>query len=84
MEMVLDRRLSDRRIYPALDIAQSGTRREELLLDPDTLHSVTALRRTLATMNPIEAMEELTKQLGKRKTNKEFLELIAGRLLADK
>jgi transcription termination factor Rho len=84
MEMVLDRRLSDRRIYPALDISQSGTRREELLLDPDTLHSVTALRRTLATMNPIEAMEELTKQLGKRKSNREFLELIAGRLLADK
>ncbi len=47
MELVLDRKLSDRRVWPAIDIPQSGTRREEKLLDPDTLHAVTMLRRTL-------------------------------------
>jgi transcription termination factor Rho len=78
MELVLDRKLSDRRIYPAIDISQSGTRREELLLDPDTLHAVTMLRRTLASMNPMDAMEQLTKQLGKFKTNAEFIKLIKG------
>ena len=78
MELALDRRLADRRIFPAIDISLSGTRREELLLDPDSLHAVTLLRRTLIQMNPVEAMEELTKQLGKRKSNGEFLSLIAG------
>ena len=77
MELVLDRNLSDRRIWPAIDINQSGTRREELLHHPDVLHAVTMLRRTLSTMNPIDAMEQLTRQLGKFKTNAEFLQLIA-------
>ena len=78
MELVLDRKLADRRVWPAIDITQSGTRREEKLLDPDTLHAVTMLRRTLATMHHVDAMEQLTKQLGKFKTNREFIELIAG------
>ncbi len=78
MELVLDRRLADRRIWPAMDITQSGTRREELLLPPDVLHAVTVLRRTLATMNPIDAMEQLTAKLAKFKSNEEFLKLIAG------
>jgi transcription termination factor Rho len=78
MELVLDRKLADRRVWPAIDITQSGTRREELLHDPDTLHSVTMLRRTLTTMHPVDAMEQLTKQLGKFKSNAEFLHLIAG------
>ena len=77
MELVLDRSLSDRRIWPAIDINQSGTRREELLHHPDVMHAVTMLRRTLSTMNPIDAMEQLTRQLGKFKTNAEFLQLIA-------
>ena len=77
MELVLDRKLADRRIWPAIDINQSGTRREELLHHPDVLHAVTMLRRTLSTMNPIDAMEQLTRQLGKFKTNAEFLQLIA-------
>ncbi|MDO4570634.1 MAG: transcription termination factor Rho [Planctomycetia bacterium] len=76
MELVLDRRLADRRIWPAIDISQSGTRREEKLLEPDVLHAVTLLRRTLANMNPIEAMEQLTQKLGKRKTNADFINLI--------
>jgi transcription termination factor Rho len=77
MELVLDRKLADRRVWPAIDISQSGTRREEKLLDQHTLHAVTMLRRTLATMHPVDAMEQLTKQLGKFRTNKEFIQLIA-------
>src|SRR5688572_15603000 len=66
MELVLDRKLSDRRVFPSIDITQSGTRREEKLLDPDTLHAVTMLRRTLSSMHHVDAMEQLTKQLAKR------------------
>ncbi len=69
MELVLDRKLSDRRVWPAIDITQSGTRREELLHDPDTLHAVTMLRRTLTTMHHVDAMEQLTQQLGRFKSN---------------
>ncbi len=78
MELVLDRKLADRRVWPAIDISQSGTRREEKLLPPDTLHAVTMLRRTLSTMHPVDAMEQLTKQLAKFKANREFIKLIAG------
>ncbi len=78
MELVLDRKLSDRRVFPAIDISQSGTRREEKLLDPDTLHAVTMLRRTLSSMHHVDAMEQLTKQLGRFKSNAEFISLIAG------
>ncbi|MCC6507705.1 MAG: transcription termination factor Rho [Pirellulaceae bacterium] len=77
MELVLDRRLADRRVWPAIDITQSGTRREELLLDAETLNAVTMLRRTLNTMHPVEAMEQLTKQLARFPSNKEFIRLIS-------
>jgi transcription termination factor Rho len=83
MELVLDRKLADRRIWPAIDISQSGTRREEKLLDPDTLHAVTMLRRTLSTMHHVDAMEQLTSKLGKFKSNKEFVELISGARVTD-
>ena len=83
MELVLDRKLSDRRIWPAMDITQSGTRREELLHDPQTLHSVTMLRRTLTSMNPVEAMEQLVRQLSRFPSNAEFLRLISGKLADD-
>jgi transcription termination factor Rho len=83
MELVLDRKLSDRRIWPAMDITQSGTRREELLHDPQKLHSVTMLRRTLTSMNPVEAMEQLVRQLGRFPSNAEFLRLISGKLADD-
>ncbi len=83
MELVLDRKLADRRIWPAIDISQSGTRREELLLSPETLHAVTMLRRTLTTMHPVEAMEQLTKQLTRFKTNEEFITLISGKMAVD-
>ncbi|NDC64229.1 MAG: transcription termination factor Rho, partial [Planctomycetia bacterium] len=77
MELVLDRKLSDRRVWPAIDISQSGTRREEKLLDPDTLHAVNMLRRTLSSMHHVDAMEQLTKQLAKFKSNREFISLIS-------
>lgn len=79
MELVLDRRLADRRIWPAIDINQSGTRREELLLPPAHLRAVTMLRRTLTSMNPVDAMEQLVKQLGRFKSNNEFIRLISGK-----
>ena len=78
MELVLDRKLADRRVFPAIDITQSGTRREEKLLDAETLHAVTMLRRTLTSMHHVDAMEQLTSRLGKFKSNKEFINLIAG------
>jgi transcription termination factor Rho len=78
MELVLDRKLADRRVWPSIDISQSGTRREEKLLDPESLHAITMLRRTLSTMHPTDAMEQLTQKLAKFKTNREFIKLIAG------
>jgi transcription termination factor Rho len=75
-ELVLDRKLSDRRVFPAIDISQSGTRREELLHDEETLHAVTMLRRTLSQMHHVEAMEQLTSKLARFKSNREFIDLI--------
>ncbi len=70
---MLDRRLADRRVWPAIDISQSGTRREELLHDPETYEAVTMLRRTLSSMHHIEAMEQLTKQLARFPSNANLL-----------
>jgi len=73
MELHLDRRLVDKRIWPAIDINRSGTRKEELLLHPEELDRVRTLRRVLADMHPVEAMELLTSRLRKAKSNAEFL-----------
>jgi transcription termination factor Rho len=73
MELHLDRRLVDKRVWPAIDINRSGTRKEELLLHPDELERVRTLRRVLADMHPTEAMELLTSRLRKSKSNAEFL-----------
>jgi len=72
-ELHLDRRLVDRRIWPAIDISRSGTRKEELLLDPQELKLVYRLRKVLSDMQPTEAMELLISRLQKVKTNAEFL-----------
>ena len=72
MELVLDRRLADRRVWPAIDISKSGTRREEKLLPPETLQAVNMLRRVLIPMNPVEAMERLVKELSHYESNTEF------------
>jgi len=73
MELVLNRALADRRIYPAIDLGASGTRKEERLLPPDMLEQITLLRRSLMALKPVEAMEGLVKQLEKTKSNAEFL-----------
>jgi transcription termination factor Rho len=76
MELVLDRKLADRRVFPAIDISQSGTRKEERLLTPETLQRVTLLRRSLVQLHPVQAMEGLVQKLGKTETNAEFLDKI--------
>ncbi len=73
MELHLDRRLVDKRVWPAIDVNRSGTRREELLMDPEELRRVWILRRVLNDMNPVEAMELLTGRMKKSKSNGEFL-----------
>ena len=78
MELVLDRKLADRRVWPAIDITRTGTRHEEQLLDPATLQAVTMLRRRWPSMHPVEGMERLTAQLVKHKTNAELVALISG------
>ncbi len=72
-EIVLDRRLVDRRIWPSIDINRSGTRKEEMLLDPEEYRLICVLRRVLNDMNPPDAMELLVSRLEKTKTNAEFL-----------
>jgi len=72
MELVLDRRLADRRIYPAIDIQKTSTRKEELLMDKDELNRVYLLRNFLADMPPVEALEFLLERMKRTKTNKEF------------
>ena len=72
-ELHLDRRLVEKRVYPSIDINASGTRREELLLDPKEMELVYRLRRVLSDMNPVEAMELLKGRLEKTKSNAEFL-----------
>jgi transcription termination factor Rho len=73
MEIVLDRRLSDRRIFPAVDLNRSGTRKEELLLDNEAINRVYLLRKITSDLNPVEAMEFLLEKIRGTKSNKEFL-----------
>ena len=73
MELHLDRRLVDKRVWPAIDINRSGTRKEELLLTSDEVERMRILRRVLADMPPVEAMELLLNKLKKSKTNHDFL-----------
>ncbi|MCS6817520.1 MAG: transcription termination factor Rho [Blastocatellia bacterium] len=73
MEIHLDRALADKRVFPAIDIHRSGTRREELLIPPQDLNRIIVLRRVLATLSPVEAMQLMLERLAKTKTNAEFL-----------
>ncbi len=77
MEIVFDRRLADRRVFPAMDVNRSGTRKEELLLDDTSLQRMWLLRKILADMNPVEAMEFLKNKVLTTKTNEEFLRSMA-------
>jgi transcription termination factor Rho len=73
MELVLERKLAEKRIFPAIEINKSGTRREERLIKPEVLERMWTLRRVLNKMNPIEGMELLLQKLEKTETNSEFL-----------
>src|SRR3954468_15071913 len=73
MELILDRKLSDRRLFPAIDIPKSGTRKEEKLFPKNQIEAVRKLRRTMVDLNPVEAMETLVAALKKHKTNEELL-----------
>jgi transcription termination factor Rho len=74
LELQLDRRLADRRMYPAIDINRSGTRKEELLLEPETLNRLWILRKLLATLNPIDALEFLLDKMQGTENNQEFMD----------
>jgi transcription termination factor Rho len=73
MELVLDRRLADKRVFPAIDIKKSGTRKEELLLDDETLNRVWILRKLLVSLNPVDSMEFLLDKISGTVDNKDFL-----------
>ena len=73
MEVHLDRKLADRRVFPAIDIIKSGTRKEEMLLSKENLQRVYVLRRVLTPLSPVEAMELLLSKMGKTRTNAEFM-----------
>jgi transcription termination factor Rho len=73
-EIVLDRKMADRRIFPAVDMNKSGTRKEELLMPKEELHRIWVLRKVLNTLSAVEAMELMLERLGKTKSNREFLD----------
>jgi len=73
MEVHLDRKLADRRVFPAIDIIKSGTRKEEMLLSKENLQRVYVLRRVLTPLSPVEAMELLLSKMGKTRSNAEFM-----------
>lgn len=77
MELALDRRLSDRRVFPSFDLVRSGTRKEELLLDKKVLARMWVLRKLLNEMNVIEAMEFIQDRMRRTKTNEEFMETMS-------
>jgi transcription termination factor Rho len=74
MEIVLDRKMVDKRVFPAVDINRSGTRKEELLLPKDELNRIWILRKVLNPLSPVETMELVLERLSKTKGNKDFLE----------
>jgi transcription termination factor Rho len=78
MELVLDRKISDQRIYPAVDIFQSGTRREELLISEEDLHKISVIRRGLSGHKPLEAIERLLFFIRKYPTNSQLLKNLPG------
>jgi transcription termination factor Rho len=78
MELVLDRKLADKRVYPAMDINKSGTRKEDLLLDSDVLQKIWLLRKVLNPLSTVEAMEWLLGKMEGTKNNKEFFEMMKG------
>ncbi len=76
MEMILDRKLSEKRIFPAIDIAKSGTRREDLLLTPDELEAITIMRKALNGLKPDEAADKILEMFSHTRNNKDFVSLV--------
>ena len=76
MEMVLDRKLSERRIFPAIDIQKSGTRRDDLLLTPDEMEGINTIRKSLNGMKAEEAVDKVLDLFSKTRTNGEFINMI--------
>ncbi|MFQ5466343.1 MAG: transcription termination factor Rho, partial [Thermodesulfobacteriota bacterium] len=74
MEIVLDRKLSERRIFPAIDLNRSGTRKEDLLLSKEELNRIWILRKVLQPLNPVEGMEFLLDKMSSAESNKDFLQ----------
>jgi transcription termination factor Rho len=81
MELILDRKLSERRVFPAIDLSKSGTRREDLLLDSDELEAMTMLHRSLNGMRKEEATENILNAITHTKCNRDFIELVKKRRL---
>jgi len=73
MEIHLDRKLTDKRVFPSIDVQKSGTRKEELLIPKDDLNRIWVLRKVLNPLSPVEAMELLIDKMSKTKTNADFL-----------
>jgi transcription termination factor Rho len=78
MEIVLDRKLADKRVFPAIDLNRSGTRKEELLLAPDVLNRMWILRKLLSSMNPVDSMDFLKDKIKRTKNNAEFFDSMNG------
>ena len=81
MELVLDRKISEKRIFPAIDIAKSGTRRDDLLLSPEEMEVVNAIHKALSGAKAEEMTEEVLKWFARSKNNKEFVEYMKKTLL---
>jgi transcription termination factor Rho len=73
MELQLDRKIANRRIFPAIDLTASSTRRDDLLLDQDMVQKMWVMRKYLADMNPVEAMEFISERIKQTKNNEEFI-----------
>lgn len=76
MEMVLDRKLSEKRVFPAIDIPKSGTRREDLLLEPEELNAINVMRKALNSLKPEEAVEKILDMFVRTRNNKEFVDMV--------
>jgi transcription termination factor Rho len=76
MEMVLDRKLSERRVFPAIDIPKSGTRREDLLLSPEELEAINIMRKALNSLKPEEAVDKILDMFSRTRNNVEFVNMV--------
>lgn len=76
MEMVLDRKLSEKRVFPAVDIPKSSTRREDLLLNEEELQAINIMRKALNGMKPEEAVEKILDMFARTRTNREFVDMV--------